>query len=156
MKIPRSEKGQVGLLVVIIAVVLCGVLAGALSWARGMAPAQTTNQGIPMIVPQGANPEKDYANSQSNLNNAQANNFNAQANQHNAQATAVIVDAQGGYVLNAARATQIVADSNWGPINAYAYGATQQRANTLNSFLMMIAMGILVFVVAFVTFAKKG
>lgn len=78
----RRDQGQIGLLFgIIIAVVLFGLLAGALSWAQGRGPAETVppNDGINMIQPQGANPQKDNINSETNLNNSQANLNNAEA-----------------------------------------------------------------------------
>jgi hypothetical protein len=131
MKKALSEKGQIQIVLIIVAVFLCGVGAAVWSWAESRMPASTTYGGVQMIQPQGASPEKDFANSQSNL-------YNSQANHYNAQATAVIIDAQGGFIVNAAQATQIVADSNQGPVNTYLQGQLAGQKNAGNLLLFGI------------------
>lgn len=42
-----------------------------------------------------------------------------------AQATAIIIDANGNYIVDAAMGTAIVADSNWGIVNIYQAGQKQ-------------------------------
>jgi hypothetical protein len=139
-----NEKGQIQILFLIALVILLGLLAGAWSWAEGRMPARTTNDGIYMIQPQGANPQKDFANSQSNLNNAQANTYNAQA-------TAVIIDAQGNYAVNVAQATAIVADSNQGPVNIYNQGQQAGRSDGMKTFglgtLALVCIGFVALLV---------
>jgi hypothetical protein len=107
---------------IVLIIISCFVLA---NWVEANQTIAANNpQGINMIQP-GRDVENNYANSQSNLNNSQSNLNNSEAQLNLAQATAVLVDAQGDYIVNAARATQIVADSDWGPINVYNAGQKQ-------------------------------
>jgi hypothetical protein len=97
-----------------------------------------------LLFASNANNEIRIADSQANLNNSAAG-YNY------AQATAVIVDAQGGYILNSARATQIVSDSNWGPINTYQAG--QQQGMGFGLIFMIV---IFAFVGVFLMYAMRG
>lgn len=92
------------------------------------AQVQPASTPVPMLVPNGLNPQGDNLNSETNLNNAQANDFNASAQEHLANATAV------------------VANSMQGPLNAFKQGRDEGLGAGMGfGVLAFVIIGMIVF-----------
>lgn len=76
---------------------------------------------------------------------ANISSLEAQANYVNAQATALILQSSGQFAVDLARSTQIVADSDQGPVNTYLQGhGDGVRAGTFGTTLTTICVAIIV------------
>jgi predicted lipid-binding transport protein (Tim44 family) len=114
-------------------------------------PAVEYNQsasagGINMVQPSG-NVQYDAQASQNNYVNSEANKNNAEAGFTWAQATAVVMDSHSNFVLSAANATAVVANSPQGPVNTFLQG--QNSVQQVNPLLYVVG-AIVLFVLGYV------
>jgi hypothetical protein len=110
-----------------------------------------------MVQPSG-NVQRDWSYSQTNQNNANANLTNSQAGLNWAQATAVVIDAQGNYVVNEGQAdylhAQACATRNDCGLQNYLQGQQDARASQTPAGLYLLG-GVMFAFVVFLLWAKS-